>query len=458
MMTLRRFFPLVMLLGSLPAPAASESSRPNVVTIILDDAGWMDVGYHGGDIKTPVMDRLAGGGLRLNAFYTYSTCTPTRAAFFTGRAPSRSGIVYPIQHDDSYGLPPEVDTLPEVFQRNGYRTALIGKWHLGGQPEFAPGAHGFDYHYGLLGGWADQFTRENPKTGCDWVRNHEPLEREEGHTTDLLTDDAIRYISESGGDPFFLCLSYTAPHVPIQVDPRWAAPYRGRFATRTRVGYAGMMAHLDHSVGRVLQTLEMRGLAENTLVVLFSDNGPSAPGPKWYIPEDAFTQHFYGNDGRYGEVAPLRGWKASPYEGGVRVPAFLYWKDQLESGEHDSPVIVEDLYRTLLGLAGIPLDDEGYQPDGRDFLSAAVADPVTFYWRTPRNLALRRGPWKLILQNQSPFEDPLHAELYDIEADIAEREDCAGTHPEQLQALLELLQEEFRKDPPPHVNPALLDK
>lgn len=438
-------------------PSGAVAQRqPNVLTIILDDAGWKDVGYMGGEIDTPEIDRYAKQGVRLNKFYTYSTCTPTRAAFFTGRAPSRSGIVYPIQHDDHYGIPDEVETLPEVFRKNGYKTALIGKWHLGVQPEFAPRAHGFDDHYGIRGGWTDQFTRENPVTGYDWYRNDKLAVKEEGHTTDLLTTEAVRYLNEAGDSPFFICLSYTAPHVPIQVDPKWAAPYEGKFETKTRQGYAGMMAQLDHSIGRVFQTLEERQLLENTLVVFFSDNGPSSPGKKWYIPEDFHTINFYGNDGVYGDVGPLRGWKAFPYDGGVRVPAFIYWKGKLAGSNWDKPVIVEDLYRTILGL--VKLDPEGeYHPQGRDIFSDDVTT-ATFYWRTPKNLALRHGDWKLVLTNGSPFDDNLNAELFNIESDIAESVDCSKTHPEKRSELLGILRSEYRKDPAIHVNQGLLNR
>ncbi|VGO14184.1 Arylsulfatase [Pontiella desulfatans] len=428
-----------------------KARKPNVLTIILDDAGWKDLGYMGGDIATPAIDRYAKQGIRLNRFYTYSTCTPTRAAFFTGQAPSRSGIVYPIQHDDHYGIPAAADTLPEVFRRNGYKTALIGKWHLGVQPELAPRAHGFDYHYGLRGGWFDQYTRENPETGYDWWRNDGVAPKEEGHTTDLLTADAIRYLKGAGNDPFFLCLSYTAPHVPIQVDPKWAAPYEGKYETQTRVGYAGMMAQLDDSIGRVMETLEKRGLLENTLVVLFSDNGPSSPGKKWYIPDDFHETNFYGNDGVYGDVGPLRGWKAFPYDGGVRTPAFLYWKGRLQADAWDQPVIVQDLYPTILSLAGL----EGAS-EGRDFLHAA--DPETFYWRTPKNLALRHGDWKLVVYNASPFEPDLKIELFDMEKDVSESNNLAQSHPEKTEELLALLKREFRKDATPHVNQKLLER
>lgn len=428
-----------------------KASKPNVLAIIIDDAGWQDVGYMGGDIATPEIDRLAGDAVRLKKFYAYSTCTPTRAAFFTGEAPSRSGIVYPIQHDDHYGIPAEKETLPEVFRKNGYTTALIGKWHLGSQPELAPNANGFDTHYGIRGGWTDQYTRENPKTGYAWWRNDQLAPREDGHTTDLLTAEALRYLNEAGDTPFFLCLSYTAPHVPIQVDPQWAAPYEGKYDTKTRVGYAGMMAQLDNAIGQVFQTLEKRGLLENTLVVFFSDNGPSAPGKKWYIPEDFFKINFYGNDGVYGDVGPLRGWKASPYEGGVRTPAFIYWKGRLSSGDWNKPVIVQDLYHTILGLAELESPFAG-----RNIF--ATPEPENFYWRTPKNLALRSGDWKLLVLNASPFETDLNMELYNIENDISEENNCAEIYPEKAQELLVKMQREFRRDAEPHVNRKLLEQ
>lgn len=428
-----------------------SAKQPNVLTIILDDAGWKDVGYMGGELDTPVIDKYAKQGVRLNKFYTYSTCTPTRAAFFTGEAPSRSGIVYPIQHDDHYGIPAAKETLSEVFQKNGYKTALIGKWHLGVQDELAPNAHGFETHYGIRGGWTDQYTRENPVTGYDWFRNYQLAEREEGHTTDLLTAEALRYLKKVGTDPFFLSLSYTAPHVPIQVDPKWAAPYEGKFETKTRQGYAGMMAQLDDSIGQVFQTLENQGLMENTLVVFFSDNGPSAPGKKWYITDDFHEINFYGNEGVYGDVGPLRGWKASPYEGGIRTPAFIYWKGKLRSNDWNQPVMVQDLYHTILGLTELK-----NPTPGRNIFQ--TSEPEVLYWRTPKNLALRQGDWKLLVHNFSPFETDLNSELYNLETDISEQVNCSKSHPEKAEKLLALMRREFKKDAEPHVNLKLLEQ
>lgn len=445
---------LLLFVGS--AQTFQISGKPNVLAIIIDDAGWKDVGYQGGDIATPEIDALAEGGTRFSNFYAYSTCTPSRAAFFTGKTPSRIGIVYPIQHDDHYGIPPEVVTLPEALRGQGYQTALIGKWHLGVQEELAPLQHGFDYHYGLRGGWFDQYTRENPITGYDWYRDDEVADREEGHTTDLLTEEAVRYLEVSGDEPFFLCLSYTAPHVPVQVDPSWTRPYEEKYDTKTRVGYAGMMAHLDFSIGRVMEALEEKGILEETLVVFFSDNGPSSPGRKWYVPDEYFEEHFYGNDGEYGNVGYLRGWKASPYEGGVKVPAFIYWKGTVASEQRRDLVIVEDFYRTILSLAELELDP-GYQPAGRDlFDSGSSVTPL--YWRTPRNLAVREGAWKLILHNASPYAENLDAELYNLDEDPAENVNVLSKHPDIHSRLLEFVKNEFGKDPEPHTNPNLLDK
>jgi arylsulfatase A-like enzyme len=438
------------------AQSADEGKKkPNVITIIIDDAGWKDVSYQGGEIATPEIDRMAENSIRFSQFYTYSTCTPTRAALLTGRAPSRSGIVYPIQHDDNYGIPADAETLAEVFQHNGYTTALIGKWHLGVQKEFSPNAHGFDYQYGMLGGWFDQYTRINPKTGYDWSVDGEIIEGEIGHTTDLLTGNAVRYIEDSGERPFFMYLSYTAPHVPIQVDDNWVEPYKGKFDTETRVGYAGMMAHLDYSIGKVITALEKQGILENTLIVFLSDNGPSAPGKKWYIPADKFTINFFGNDGEYGAVGELRGWKSSPYEGGIRVPAFIYWKNKLESKEWKDPVIVQDLYPTIIGLAGLEIKGD-YKIESRDIFN--TDKDASFYWRTPVNVALRHGDWKLIIQNKSPYEEELKTELFNIEEDISESNDCSETHPDKLNELLEIMRLEFSLDPEIYINPNLLNK
>ncbi|WP_274620694.1 sulfatase-like hydrolase/transferase [Colwellia maritima] len=222
------FFILVM--GSLAPYSVAKSidEKPNVLVIIADDAGFGDVGYNGAEINTPTLDGLANDGVRLNNFYTYSTCTPSRAAFFTGQAPSRFGLLYPIMKEDKVGLPKNRKIMPALFKENGYQTALIGKWHLGEEDGFAPLDKGFDYHYGIRGGWIDHYTHHNPEHGHDWYRNNKQIKLPQEHATDLITKDALSYLQNlntKNSKPFFLTLSYTAPHVPIQVDPKWIKPY-----------------------------------------------------------------------------------------------------------------------------------------------------------------------------------------------------------------------------------------
>lgn len=423
----------------------AKDKKPNVITILLDDAGWGDIGYHGGDIATPQIDKLANEAVRLKEFYAFAVCTPSRTAFLIGKAPSRIGYEYPRSNRKEFGIPSEVETLAEVFKFNGYQTAIIGKWHIGTESQHLPTSQGFDYQYGNLGGWVDHYTHKNPDNGYDWNRNCEPIEHVEKHSTDLFTDEAINYIQKTGDKPFYIYLSYTAPHVPIQVDEKWTKPYIGKFKDRTRIGYAGMMAHVDDAIGQVINTLEEEGKLDNTLIVFMSDNGPSAPGKKWYIPDDGtISKNYYGNDGKYGDVANLRGWKASRYEGGVKVPAFIYWKGKLKSIDRTDFMVVHDLYPTIINLADLKTSGD-YQHEARDILSSKVQ--TTGYWRTAIEVAIKSGNWKLILKNATPYEDLLDAELFNIAEDISESNNCASNYPDKLNEMIALLKIEYDKDP-----------
>lgn len=434
----------LVLVASISAVHAKKK-KPNVITILLDDAGWGDVGYHGGEIATPEIDKLANEAVRLKEFYAFAVCTPSRAALLIGKAPSRIGYEYPRSNKKQFGIPSEVETLAEVFKFNGYQTALIGKWHIGTEAQYLPTAQGFDYQYGNLGGWVDHYTHENPDNGYDWNRNCKPIKHIEKHSTDLFNEEAIQYIQNTGDKPFYLYLSYTAPHVPIQVDEKWTKPYIGKFKDKTRVGYAGMMAHVDHAIGQVIHTLKKEGKLENTLIVFMSDNGPSAPGIKWYIPDDgSISINYFGNDGKYGDVADLRGWKASRYDGGVKVPAFIYWKGKLKSVDRTDPIMVHDLYPTIINLAGLKTSGD-YQCESRDIFSSK--EPTIGYWRTAFEVAVRSGNWKLILKNASPYEEQLNPELFNITEDISECNNCATKYPDKLKEMIALLKEEYDKDP-----------
>ncbi len=439
------------------------SEKPNVLVIIADDAGFGDVGYNGSVINTPTLDKLASDAVRLDKFYTYATCTPSRAAFFTGQTPSRFGLLYPIMKEDKVGLPAERKVLPILFKENGYQTALIGKWHLGEEKGFAPLDKGFDYHYGIRGGWIDHYMHHNPEHGHDWYRNSTQIKLPQEHATDLITKDAMRYLNDyqsNDSKPFFLTLSYTAPHVPIQVDEKWTQPYEDIIGNQTRKGYAGMMTQLDDSVGQVIAKLEDNNLLANTIVLFFSDNGPSAPGKKWYIMPDFHHINFYGNEGEYGNTGGYRGWKAHPYDGGIRTPAFIYWPKELAAKQLTTPIIIQDLYRsiaTLAQLSGVPENADG---DGRDMSQTLHTGEsllaTKFYWRTAKHMALRLEQWKLVIHEKTPYADNITPELYNLALDPSETINLASSKAEKLAELLTMLQQEFDKDSEPYVNPILL--
>ncbi|MEP6663693.1 MAG: sulfatase-like hydrolase/transferase, partial [Verrucomicrobiota bacterium] len=279
-----------ILLFSCAALFAGE--KPNILFIFSDDQGMGDVSCYGSEIPTPHIDSIAKNGAKFESFYVASSvCTPSRFGLLTGKYPNRAhdnlmgALMFQIPRDDDVGIRPQEKTIAEVLQENGYRTALIGKWHLGhGLPEFAPNNHGFDYAYGTSGGCVDYFTR---KYGYkpDWYRNGKPVE-EPGYSTDLLTEDAVRYLAEQkSGKPFFLYLSYTAPHYGKGWDEETKKTSnilqakdedRARFseiADKDRREYAGMVAALDDGVGRVLGALKKQKLEKNTLVIFACDNG-----------------------------------------------------------------------------------------------------------------------------------------------------------------------------------------
>ena len=271
-------FAVVSVLGSwlmaaMPVAAQPSVPQPNIVYILADDLGWKDVGFHGSDIKTPNLDRLAETGAKLEQFYAQPMCTPTRAALLTGRYPMRYGLqTLVILPDQTYGLPTSERLLPQVLKEAGYTTALVGKWHLGhAKREYWPRQRGFDYHYGPLIGEIDHFTHEMHGQK-DWYRNNRPL-KETGYVTTLLGQDAVRYIGRHDPkNPLFMYLAFTAPHTPYQAPQ----PYLDRYKTISdpaRRAYAAMITAMDDQIGEVVKALEARGMRENTIIVFHSDNG-----------------------------------------------------------------------------------------------------------------------------------------------------------------------------------------
>jgi arylsulfatase A-like enzyme len=428
-MILRVFATFAAVCLFLPSASSANSRQPNILFILADDLGWNDVGFHGSEIRTPNLDRLAGEGLVLNQHYAYSTCSPTRVALLSGRFPSRFGVVTPLSATTK--MMGTDAHLPQGLRKLGYRTHLAGKWHIGETPEHRPLKYGFDTTYGYLRGQIDPYTHRY-KTGdhVTWHRNDEFFE-EEGHVTDLITEEAIRVVEESGEKPFFLYVAHHSPHYPLNEPPSWIALYKDTIQDPSRRHFAAAVTHLDDSIGKLLEALDASGKRDNTIVIFSSDNGGQQ---NWTGNENQY-------DGRYaplyslGNNLPLRGWKTDLYEGGIRVPAFVVWPGVIEGGHVlETPTHTCDWAPTLLQIAGGEIDPAA-RFDGREIaglLKGTEKDlPTrTLYWRTNQGIAIRDGSMKLIvpLKGGNP-------ELFDLAVDPNETKDLAPAEPEQVATL-----------------------
>ncbi len=414
-------------LGADDAPRVAM--RPHIVYIVSDDQGWRDVGFHGSDIRTPNLDELARGGVRFEQFYAQPMCTPSRAALMTGRYPHRYGLqTLVIPSAGRYGLPTDEWLLPAALRSAGYRTAIVGKWHLGhADRKYWPMQRGFDAQYGPLLGEIDYFTHSAHGTR-DWFRDEQPV-TESGYVTELIGREAVRLIE--GHDPktpLFLYLAFTAPHSPYQAPQAYLERYAGE-PDAARRAYAAMISAMDDQVGEVVRALERHGLRENTLIVFQSDNG----GPrsaKFTGEVDMSNSTIPADNGRY------RDGKASLYEGGTRVVALANWPGRLPSGSVvDQPIHIVDMFPTLAGLAGADLG-KSKPLDGFDVwpvLSAGQHSPRTevVYGIEPFRAALRQGNWKLVWQATLPSR----AELFDLAQDPGEQHDLSAQHPDKVAAL-----------------------
>lgn len=398
--------------GPAAAPVAAAAEQPNVIVIILDDLGFADVSaYQQGRIPTPNIDRLANEGVKFTQGYVSAPiCSPSRAGLMTGRHQQRFGFEYnngpgAIDRAEHRGLDPRELTIGNVLKGAGYRTGVIGKWHLGWNDEHYPTNRGFDHFLGLLTGQTNFMRPDAPdvvnayqpsKPGEDRTLaqpyeivgqteqivtgpDRTPVPLGDRHLTDLLTDEAIRFIDTSGDTPFFLYLAHPAPHTPLQATKAWYDKFPDIASRQNRV-YAAMVAQADAGIGRVLAHLEASGKADNTIVVLLSDNGCAA-----YI------------DGLCSSE-PLSGGKLTYLEGGVRVPFMLRWPARLKGGQvHDQPVSSLDIMPTLARAAGLTLPADRVF-DGRDIIAAleGKAERRALYWRTQPMAALREGDWKFV--------------------------------------------------------------
>jgi arylsulfatase A-like enzyme len=455
---------VTLLLSSGPAPqAAQPARRPNVIVILADDLGWTDLACYGSDLhETPHLDRLAKNGMRFTQSYSACTvCSPTRAALLTGKYPARLHITDWIPGlmpdnpkllvpDWTKYLPTTEVTLARLFRERGYVTAMIGKWHLGGEAYY-PEKHGFDVNV------AGTDKAAPPSYFAPW-RIPTLKEGKDGeYLTDRLADEAVRFIERTKDRPFFLYLAHFAVHTPIQGRGDLVAKYRAKRRAglrHTNAAYAAMVESLDASVGRVRAKLRELGLDGHTVVLFTSDNGGRVPTTS---------------------NRPLRFGKASAYEGGVRVPLIVHWPGVTRPGSvSDAPVITMDLFPTVVDLAGLRAPGPGKAKDAaRDGVSLVPLLRGTgglarreLFWHYPHHQhyqlggampygSVRSGDFKLI-----EFFNDMRVELYDLKSDVGEQHDLAKARPKlagELRARLHAWRQEVGAQMPrpnPRYNPA----
>lgn len=406
-----------------------DNDAPNVLFILLDDLGYGDVSYLGSEIQTPNIDKLASQGVTLKHGYASPICSPTRAALMTGKNPLNFGIDGPMENDAM--LPENLTTMPERFQEAGYQTWMVGKWHLGMAKKSAmPHNRGFDDFYGFLGGFVDYYTHVY-FGGLDWQENGKSS-REEGFATDLLTAKAIDKLQNFKGDkPFFMYLSYNAPHTPLQYVPNPINDYSAIKSKDRRV-FADLTSDVDQDIGEVLAELDKQGLADNTIVVFMSDNGGN-------LEAGASNGKFIGG-------------KGNVYEGGVRVPALVRWPAKFHGKTMSHPMFTQDWAPTLLDAANIEYQSSDFDGVSQLALFKGEQKPVA-----KRNVvlgiaaakAVYQWPWKLIASN----DGELH--LFNLQKDEFERQDLASQHPALVSELnaelvkLPSLPSKAAKGPPP---------
>ena len=403
-----------------PAPLlAATVQRPNIVIVVADDLGWNDVGYHGSEIPTPHIDRLVAEGVELTRFYSFPVCSATRAGLLTGRSPIRLGLTQPLGPRQD-GLALDEHLLSQTLQAAGFQTFICGKWHLGGttDDQYLPHHRGFDHFYGFVGGAVDYYTHKNRRDErVDWQRNGEPV-REDGYTTDLLADEAIRLLKgRDRGRPVFLYLCFNAVHTPLMAPEALIRKY-DHIEDLQRRTYAAMVDAMDAALGRVLSTIDDEGMKHDTLVLFMSDNG--------------------GQERRGGASnRPLRGGKGSVFEGGIRVSAAIRWPAVFKPGLRSGQVFsVMDVFPTLAAAAGLeaannkPFDGRNLWPSIRDGKDTPPEGLVI----ASRDAAVLHGAWKLVRLGGTE-----RSLLFRISDDPNEEEDLSAANPQEVRSLSDLI-------------------
>jgi arylsulfatase A-like enzyme len=449
----------VIAVSILASAQVAAFERPNVVVIVADDLGWADVGYHGGNIDTPSLDRLAEQGVQLNRFYTTPICSPTRAALMTGRDPMRLGVAYGvIMPWDNIGVNPAEHFMPESFGAAGYQTAMVGKWHLGhAQMTYHPNERGFEHFYGHLHTEVGFYPPFANVGGKDFQVNGVTAD-DEGYETYLLADEVSRYIRERDTQkPFFIYMPFIAPHTPLDAPAELQEKYKDidtdlpparsnqTDSTRriskmlmresARPMYAAVVDGMDQAIGQVLDTLDEEGLSDNTIVLFFSDNGGAA--------------YSYGG----ADNAPLRGGKGETFEGGIRVVSLMRWPEKLQGGQiFDQVMTVMDVFPTLADAAGVdPLntfefDGSSLWPSISEGATHSRADMIMFASEIPIygsfKLTAFDDTWKLVQEmEQDQLSTTVTNYLFKIADDPNEYNNLAAEYPDKVFSMSKAISE-----------------
>ncbi|MCP4644763.1 MAG: sulfatase-like hydrolase/transferase [bacterium] len=424
--------------------------RPNFIVFLTDDQGYGDLSCMGAaDFVTPNLDRVAESGVRFTNWYSNSpVCSPSRAALLTGRYPGNAGVRSILGgHRTATGLPPKVPTLATALKGLGYRTGMVGKWHLGVTEPCQPHNHGFDEWFGFLAGCIDYYSHifywcmagNHSDPVHDLWQDGQEVYDNGRYFTEMITERAIDHVRRAASDdaPFFLYVPYNAPHYPMHAPQK----YLDRFPDLPwdRRIMAAMLSAVDDSVGAILKAVEDAGELENTCVFFQSDNGPSRETRNWL---DGTEDPYYG-----GSAGGLKGHKFSLYEGGIRMPALMSWPEAIPGGQVvDTACAAMDIFPTMLKAAGG--DPSDYETDGVDILPLLAKESDApphdrIFWEMDGQTAVRQGPWKLVLDGVlvegAPAEDAVH--LANLDEDMGETRNLKDEHPELVAELTEAAEE-----------------
>lgn len=396
-------------------PSESRSGKPNVLFIFADDLGYGDLGSYGNDnVQTPILDSLAEAGLLLENHYTvHPICSPARAALLTGLIPARFGLTRVLFPKASSGLPDSIATLPEVLQTGGYRTAMIGKWHLGTDSAFLPTSQGFDHYFGI--------PYSNDMEPLIYMQDAQVLDEAliQSKITERYTQEALKIIRQETEKPLFLYLAHSMPHIPIEID-------REDSKTGTKSRYLEAVEALDRSTASLLEGLRKEKLLDNTIVIFTSDNGP-----------------WLGQGDQSGSAGLLREGKFSSFDGGCKVPAIVVGPG-FSTGSISAPVSLMDWFPTLCAAAGVPVPAE---LDGRDINSLfhdedLSPDPIWYFEDSEQIQAVRQGSWKLKLPHPGTEWTglaPHGTMLFNLDHDPSEAVNLAKEKPEKVRELAQLI-------------------